>query len=362
MNFLDEFADRRLVLGLAERIRRLAADQSRPLTFMEVCGTHTMAIHRYGLAGLLPPQVRLISGPGCPVCVTASDYIDRAIAYARLPDITVATFGDMARVPGSSSCLLEERARGGDIRIVHSPLDAVELAARQPHRRVIFLGVGFETTTPTVAASILVAAEKNLRNYLVLSAHKTILPAMRSLAADPDLGLDGFICPAHVSAVIGSEAYRSLAQAFGVPCVVTGFEPADILCGIEMLVRQAIEGRPTVENEYGRVVTASGNRQAQAVMAAVFTPGDARWRGLGVVPGSGQDIREEFRVYDAKQQVEVELEVTREPPGCLCGEILKGKLAPADCPLFGGACTPQAPAGPCMVSSEGACAAAHAYS
>lgn len=361
MNYQDEFRDRNVVLGYAARIAELVADRREPLSFMEVCGTHTMSIYQYGLRSLLPPQVRLISGPGCPVCVTPNDYVDRAVALCRLPGVIVATFGDMVRVPGSSSSLLEERAKGADVRIVYSPLDAVALAARTPEKKVVFLGVGFETTAPAIGGSIIAARRRGLTNYFVLASHKTIPIPMALLSADPELQIDGYLCPAHVSAVIGAEAYRFLAEERGVPCVVTGFEPADVMQGVEMLVRQVVEGAPRVEIQYSRVVKWEGNRKAQEVLKEVFTPCDAPWRGIGVIPGSGLRIAEPYAAFDAERMIPVAVEETKEHQGCLCGEILKGKASPFDCPLFATACTPEAPVGACMVSSEGTCAAAYKY-
>jgi hydrogenase expression/formation protein HypD len=361
MNYLDEFRDREVVLGFAARIGKLVEGRPVPLTFMEVCGTHTMAIYQYGIRSLLPPAVRLISGPGCPVCVTPNGYLDRAVAYCRLPDTIVATFGDMVRVPGSSSSLQEERARGADVRIVYSPLDAVALAERNPDRKVIFLGVGFETTAPAVAGSILAAAAKGLANYFVLAAHKTIPIPMEVLAGDPELRIDGYLCPAHVSAIIGAAPYLPLAERHGVPCVVTGFEPADVMQGVEMLVRQAVTGVSKVEVQYNRVVKWEGNRKAQGVLAEVFAVCDAGWRGIGVIPGSGLAIGVKYAAFDAEQAIPVAVEEPREHQGCCCGEILKGKMAPFACPLFATACTPETPVGACMVSSEGTCAAAYKY-
>ncbi len=361
MNYLDEFRDREVVLGLAERIKRLVAGRERPMTFMEVCGTHTMAIYQFGLRGLLPSPMRLISGPGCPVCVTPIGYVDRAVAYSRLPDTIVASFGDMLRVPGSSSALMEERARGGDVRIVYSPLDAVKIAELNRDRRVIFLGVGFETTAPTVAGSILTAKERGLDNYFVLASHKTMPRPMRVLTADPELGIDGYLCPALVSAVIGADAYRPLADEYGIPCVVTGFEPVDVMQGVEMLTRQVLDGRSAVEIQYSRVVKWEGNRKALTIIAEVFTPCDAEWRGIGAIPESGLAIGERYSSYDAERVVPVSVEEPREHAGCLCGEVLKGKVTPQECPLFAAGCTPESPVGACMVSSEGTCAAAYKY-
>lgn len=361
MNYQDEFRDRALVQGYAQRIDRLVEGRTDVVTFMEVCGTHTMSIYQYGLRSLLPPQVRLISGPGCPVCVTPNEYLDRAVALCRLPGVIVATFGDMVRVPGSSSSLQEERAMGADVRIVYSPLDAVALAAANPDRKVVFLGVGFETTAPAIGGSILAARKQGLVNYFVLAAHKTMPIPMRVLANDPELGIDGYLCPAHVSTIIGAEAYRFLPEEFGMPCVVTGFEPVDVMQGVEMLVRQVVEGKPRVEIQYSRVATWEGNRKALDVLAQVFTPFDAPWRGIGIIPGSGLRIADAYAAFDAEQEIAVEVEETKEHQGCLCGEILKGKVTPFDCPLFANACTPESPVGACMVSSEGTCAAAYKY-
>ncbi len=361
MNYMDEFRDREIVKGLAARIASLAAGLPGPVTFMEVCGTHTMSIYQYGIRSLLPPQVRLISGPGCPVCVTPIGYVDKAVAYARRPDTIVATFGDMLRVPGSTSSLMQERAGGADVRIVYSTLDAVALAEKNPGKTVVFLGVGFETTAPTIAGSILTAASRGLSNYFVLAAHKTIPVPMQVLSSDPELAIDGYICPAHVSAVIGANAYRSLAEKHGVPCVVTGFEPADVMHGVAMLVGQIVEKRCEVEIQYSRFVTWEGNRKAQALLAEVFSPADTAWRGIGVIPHSGLVIAEKYAAFDAESSVPVQVEEAREPKGCLCGEVLKGKVAPPHCPLFGGVCTPETPVGACMVSSEGSCAAAYKY-
>lgn len=361
MNYRDEFRDAAVVAGFSRRIEELTAGREGVMTFMEVCGTHTMSIYQYGLRSLLPPQVRLISGPGCPVCVTPIGYVDKAIACARIPGTIVATFGDMVRVPGSSASLLEERARGGDIRIVYSPLDAVALAAANPDRTVVFLGVGFETTAPAVAGSILAAKAKGLTNYLVLAAHKTMPKPMAILSSDPEIGLSGYICPAHVSAITGVSIYRPLAEQYRIPCVITGFEPADVMQGVEMLVRQVVEGRSEVEIQYSRVVKPEGNARAREIIDQVLEPADAVWRGIGPIPESGLVIREEFASFDAERVLDLVTEPPREHAGCLCGEILKGKKTPADCPLFGRACTPEDPVGSCMVSSEGTCAAAYKY-
>jgi hydrogenase expression/formation protein HypD len=267
----------------------------------------------------------------------------------------------MVRVPGSSSNLLHEKARGGDVRVVYSPLDAVALAQKHPEQAVVFLGVGFETTTPTIAGSIIEAKRRGLNNFFVLTAHKTIPGPMAILADDPELKVDGYLCPAHVSAIIGAEAYEPLARDHKVPCVVTGFEPLDVLQGVAMLARQIVAGEANVEIQYSRIVKKEGNAKARAILYEVFEPCDARWRGIGIIPGSGLGIREEYAAFDAARQLPVIVEEPREHQGCLCGEILKGKVTPKECPLFRKACTPENPVGACMVSSEGTCAAEYKY-
>jgi hydrogenase expression/formation protein HypD len=361
MKFQDEFRDRKLVAIMAENIRRMAQQLTRPVNFMEVCGTHTMSIYQYGIRSLLPETVHLVSGPGCPVCVTPVGYVDNALACTADPGNIVATFGDMLRVPGCSSSLMEQRALGADVRIVYSPLDAVALARDNPQRRVIFLGVGFETTAPAVAASILEAARLGLANYLVLASHKTMPKPMEILTADPELNLAGYLCPAHVSTVIGGIAYQTLANDYHIPCVVTGFEPADVMQGIEMLLAQVLKKESRVDIQYRRAVTWEGNPKAQAILERVFITCDAVWRGLGVLPGSGLGIRPELSTFDAAIVLDLPEVVDVETTACRCGEVLKGKLAPFNCPLFGNACTPEAPVGACMVSSEGTCAAAYKY-
>lgn len=355
------FQDPAVARQFLQRIHEAVGDAPEPIRLMEVCGTHTMAIHQHGIRSLLPGKVRLVSGPGCPVCVTPIGYLDHAIALSRQTNTIITTFGDMMRVPGSSSSLLEEKARGRDIRIVYSPLDAVTLAEKNPQQQVVFLGVGFETTTPTVAGAILQAQQRQCDNFSVLCAHKTMPAPMEALTVDPDLQVDGYICPAHVSAIIGADAYRPLAEQHGVACVVTGFEPLDILQGVEMLVRQIVAGAPRIENQYRRFVTAEGNRKARQMIDEVFEPCDADWRGIGAIPASGLRLRANFASFDAAHRFNVVIEEAQEPAGCRCGDILKGKLSPRDCPLFGTTCSPENPVGACMVSSEGTCAAEHKY-
>ncbi len=354
MKYLDEFRSPGAVKALSEKIKR-ASGGGR--TYMEVCGTHTMAISRSGLRELLSPEIELISGPGCPVCVTCDRDIDRAIAVASLPGVTLATFGDMMKVPGSAGSLADASARGADVRVVYSPLDALAIA-RSTTDRVVFLGVGFETTAPTVAATVLQAAAGNLDNFFVLSMHKLVPPALRALAAQDDFRVDGFLLPGHVSAIIGSDAYRFLPEEFALRCVVAGFEPADIMESIYLL---ATMDDPVVSTEYARAVRPGGNPKALQVMGRVFEPCDAEWRGLFTIPGSGLALRGELASMDAGAW-EVDLPEPVERKACRCGEILLGRIKPFDCPLFGGACTPDEPVGPCMVSSEGTCASYYLYS
>jgi hydrogenase expression/formation protein HypD len=342
---------------IAELSRRVA----RPVQFMEVCGTHTMAAFRSGLHQLLPANVRLLSGPGCPVCVTDTSFIDAAIELAGHPDVIVATFGDLVRVPGSDSSLEQERAAGANVRIVYSPSDALVLARECPSKKVVFLGVGFETTAPTVAWAIRQAAIDELPNFFVLCAHKTMPQAMDALLRDQEVRIDGFICPGHVSVITGAQMYRFICERYHIPCVVSGFEPWDILSAIKMLLQQVADGRAEVENEYSRSVTEAGNAAAQALLAEVFEPCDADWRGIGTIPGSGLRIRNEYARFDAVAALDVRFAPARPHPGCRCGAVLRGTVTPLECRLFGRACSPTHPLGPCMVSSEGVCAAYFKY-
>ena len=330
-------------------------------TLMEVCGTHTMAIARSGLRSLLPSHLELLSGPGCPVCVTAQGDIDQVIELARRPGIILATFGDMMRVPGTESSLQEERARGADIRVVYSPLDALELARQYPEREVVFLGIGFETTAPTVAVTIEQAAAEKVANFSVWSVHKVVPPALEAIFSDPEIAVDGLICPGHVSAVIGVEPYTVLAQKYHKPCVITGFEVEDILQGVYMLVRQLRKGTAAVEIQYRRIVRPQGNPVAGQVMERMFTTVEARWRGLGTISDSGLFIKPAYESWDARRKFDIPEIEDRPIKGCSCGEVLRGRITPRQCPLFGRGCTPLQPVGPCMVSQEGACAAYYRY-
>jgi hydrogenase expression/formation protein HypD len=358
LKHIEEYRDAELAQQLAEKIRRASR---RSIRLMEVCGTHTVSIFRSGIRSVLPATVSLLSGPGCPVCVTDQAEIDAFIELARMPGVIVATFGDLMRVPGSRSSLQRERAEGRDIRVVYSTMDALSIAQKNPERQVVFLGVGFETTAPTIAAAIVSAAEKQLENFSVISAHKTVPQALEALMTLDDVRIDGFILPGHVSVIIGLNAYRNFFERHRIPCVVAGFEPADILQAIASMVEQIESGKPRLENGYPRAVSETGNVKAQRMMAEVFEPAGACWRGIGRIPGSGLRIRDAFAVYDAGRRFALDLPEAKTPKGCACGEILTGKKTPPECALYKKVCTPMEPVGPCMVSSEGTCAAYYRY-
>lgn len=358
-NYLDEFKAERYSAPLVRAIKQVAG--SRPITLMEVCGTHTVAIYRHGINTLLPQTIEILSGPGCPVCVTANEFIDRAITYARKERFIIATFGDMMKVPGSRSSLAEEKARGADIRIVYSALEAVDSAAASLDHEVIFLAIGFETTAPTVAAAVLEAKKRNLSNFHILCDHKVLPPALRAIVEGGELKLQGLICPGHVSVVTGLRMYDFLAREHGIACVVTGFEPVDILESIYLLVSMITSGQASVVNEYSRVVLVEGNQRAQQLMHEVFEPCDATWRGLGTLPLSGLKLRPEYGDLDANRVFPVTIDPPREHPQCICGDVLRGTKRPTDCSLFRTVCTPETPVGACMVSSEGNCAAYYKY-
>lgn len=347
---------------LAEKyLEEIRALVSEPYTVMEVCGTHTVAIAKNALRDLLPKEIRLVSGPGCPVCVTANSDIDRFLYLATQPKVIIATFGDMLRVPGSEKSLQTLKGEGADIRIIYSTLDALELARKNPDKEVVFLGVGFETTIPTIAVSIETARNEKLTNYSVLSMHKLVPPVLKALAEDPETEVNGFLMPGHACAVIGTYPIEFVAKEYGLSGVVTGFEALDILEGLAMLLRQRAQGRAEIEIQYKRTVKPEGNPVAQSFIHKVFKPVDAPFRGLGVIPGGGLEIREEYAPWDAVKKFNLPEFPNKETPGCRCGQVLKGQITPLDCPLFAKACTPLAPIGPCMVSSEGSCAAYYRY-
>ena len=359
MEWLNTYRDG----GIAERLVEMLKKQEglRPVRFMEVCGTHTVSICRHGIRELLPSAITLTSGPGCPVCVTATADIDSFIKAAELDGVIITTFGDLLRVPGSKSSLQDVRAEGADIRTVYSSLDALQIARQNPARQVIFLGVGFETTTPTVAAAILTAEQEELKNFSVISSHKVMPPALDALLADPQIQIDGLICPGHVSIMIGADAYEPFVERYKIPCVIAGFEPVDILKAVVMLAKQVQDGKPRVEIAYDRAATRQGNLQAMAVMYKIFAPSDALWRGLTTIPGSGLEIRPEYDGFNARKRFDIEVVEAKDPAGCACGDVLKSIRTPADCKLFGVACLPEHPVGPCMVSGEGACGAYFKY-
>ncbi|MGE5459598.1 MAG: hydrogenase formation protein HypD [Solirubrobacterales bacterium] len=354
MRFVDEYRDDRIARALLHDIARIV---TRPWTLMEVCGGQTHTLIRQGIDQLLPPQVELVHGPGCPVCVTPLALIDEAIAIAKRPDAILCSFGDMLRVPGSSEDLFMARAAGGDARVVYSPLDALEVARRNPDKTVVFFAVGFETTAPANAMAVKQAKALGIDNFALLVAHVLVPPAIMAILVSPGNRVQGFLAPGHVCAIEGWRDYEPIARDFGVPIVVTGFEPVDLLEGIRMAVAQLEEGRAEVENQYVRAVVRDGNAPARAVVAEVFEPCDRAWRGIGVIPNSGLRLREAYRAHDAELLFPREGEPASESEICIAGDVLRGRAKPHDCPAFGTLCTPESPLGAPMVSSEGACAA-----
>ena len=363
MKYIDGFRNPKAARAIGIEIVELAqqlADMSIAPNIMEVCGSHTMAIARYGIRDVLPSNVELLSGPGCPVCVTDSGYIDTAIELAEKGCI-VTTFGDMLNVPGSDTTLAACRAAGGDVRICYSPSTALELARQNIDRQVVFLAIGFETTIAPIISIVNAARNEELSNFSLLTAFKLVPPALRALLADQDVRIDAFLCPAHVSAIIGSDAYNEFTGPQGVPCVVAGFEPLDILRGISGVLQQISMRQARVDNQYSRVVRAAGNQKAQDLMKQFLQPADVIWRGIGTIPLSGLKLRPEFSRFDAQEHLNVSVQPGKETPGCLCGDVIKGKNQPPDCNLFASRCTPENAIGPCMVSSEGTCAAYYKY-
>ena len=364
MKYLDEYRDPGAAKALVERIHRTASQIPREIKIMEICGSHTVAIFKTGIKSLLPSNVTLISGPGCPVCVTAMPDMDRMIALPGRAgnDPVIATFGDMLRVPGAWSSLEKEKANGADVRVTASPLDAVQWADENPGREVVFLGVGFETTSPTIAAAVKRARKTGIRNFSVYASFKLLPPALKALLESPQSNLDGFLCPGHVSVMLGSDAYRPYAEKYGKPCAITGFEPLDILLGISEVLVQLAKETHEVVNTYGRAVSAQGNTTAMDLLFRVYEPADAPWRGLGIIPDSGLAFSEKYGEFDAMNRFELQDVPTGDDPvECGCASVLTGVLSPPDCPLFDNGCTPEAPVGSCMVSSEGSCAAWYRY-
>ena len=359
MKKLTSAEEKKAAKALLADIERLA--EGRHLRYMEVCGTHTVAIFRAGLRQILPENIELVSGPGCPVCVTSDVYMDKAIAYAKMESVTVATFGDMLKVPGSCESLADARAAGADIRVVYSPLDALTAARENPQKTVVFLGVGFETTAPTEAAAVLSAKDEGLQNFCVLSAQKLVPPAVKLLLDAPDVHVDGFLLPGHACVVTGTRPYGFLADEAHKPGVVAGFTPLAILRAVWRLVRQTADGDARIENEYGSVVREEGNPAALAILARVYEEAADEWRGLGVIERSGLRMREAFADFDAERRLPVEVERVEKKTACRCGEVLRGAVRPTDCTLFAKACVPAHAVGPCMVSVEGVCAAWYKY-
>jgi len=355
MKYADEYRDAALTRPLLEELQ----SQKQPMRVMEVCGSHTMAIARSGLRGLLPKHIELISGPGCPVCVTAQTHIDTMIALAKLSGVRLAAFGDMFRVPGSQHSLTTAMAEGGRATVVYSPMDALTWAQQNPNEEVVFFAVGFETTTPGVAATILAAEAAGVKNFSVFSTHKTMPAPLHALLQDSELALDGLLCPGHVAAITGAAVFAEFSEKYHLACCIAGFETADLLSGLLLLARRISAREFQLDNAYGRAVSWQGNQRAQRVVAEVFAPVDMLWRGLGMLPQSGLAIRDKYRQFDAEKRFSVNIPKAQEPPGCRCGDIIRGKIHPPSCPLFGRRCTPANPIGPCMVSGEGACAAWH---
>jgi hydrogenase expression/formation protein HypD len=361
MRFVDEYRDPELARRLCAEIERASGAAGRPVRLMEVCGTHTMALFRHGVRSLMPESLRLLSGPGCPVCVTPTGELDAALDLAERDGVTVATFGDMLRVPGTNGSLLDARGRGRSVEIVYSPLDALAFARAHPDREVVFFAVGFETTAPGVAHTLRAAAEARLGNFSVYCIHKVVPPALRALLSAEDVRLDGLLLPGHVSTIIGARPYEFIPREFGVACVIAGFEPLDMLQAILSLCQMVAAGEARVEIAYRRCVRPEGNPAALEAIEGAFEPCSSQWRGLGTLEGSGLAIRNHLRAYDARAKFGVEVRQVPEPPGCLCGEVLRGVNDPADCAYFGTRCTPESPVGACMVSSEGTCAAHYRY-
>jgi hydrogenase expression/formation protein HypD len=357
MKYVDEYRKKDLILSIAERLKAIS---KKEIVLMEVCGGHTMAIRRFGINSLLPANILLISGPGCPVCVSSQHFIDTAIAYSKIRGVIITTYGDLIRVPGSTTSLEKERATGSDIRMIYSVLESLEIAKKNPQKNIIFLGIGFETTAPATAAAIIQAKKEKIFNFFVVSAHKIMPPVMKALTEE-GVKIDGFIAPGHVTAITGTEVYNELASVFRLGVVVAGFEPADLIQAVLMLTCQIESGNQKVEVQYKRVVHKGGNPVAQQLLKEVFVYGDDRWRGLGIIPASGLKISEEYSAFNAEKHFFAEVHESVEPKGCICGQILRGLKTPFDCSLFAGKCTPSDPVGACMVSGEGTCATYYKY-
>jgi hydrogenase expression/formation protein HypD len=346
---------------MVEELHRLSETIGRPLKLMEVCGTHTVEIFRHGIRTIIPGTITLLSGPGCPVCVTSIRDVDAAISIAMQPKTVLVTFGDMMRVPGGKQSLMEARSEGADVRVLYSPMDALKLAEEDGSKQIVFFATGFETTSPLIAGTVFAAARHGTKNFTILSSHKTVPRALKALLDSPDVRVDGFILPGHVSTIIGLAPYGFVAKEYSKPAVVTGFEAGEIIEGILMIARQIAQGRAQVENAYPSVVRAEGNPRAVEILNDIFEPTDSYWRGIGILPGTGLKLREKYREFDAEARFHPESTGIAEPELCSCGDILRGVKIPTECPLFGTGCTPECPVGPCMVSTEGSCSAYYKY-
>jgi len=346
---------------LLEELHMLASRINRPLKLMEVCGTHTVEIFLHGVRSVIPKTIILLSGPGCPVCVTSIRDVDAAISIAKNPGVILVTFGDMMRVPGGRQSLMEARSEGADVRVMYSPMDALKLAQVEKDRQVVFFATGFETTSPLIAATVFQAAKQRVQNFSIYSSHKLVPPALKALLDSSDVQVDGFILPGHVSTIIGKKPYEFVASQYKKPSVITGFEAVEIIEGILMIVRQIASNESKIEIQYKKVVKEEGNPKAVALLEKVFESADAYWRGIGVIPGSGLKLRAEYDSFDAFKRFSISASDANEPELCSCGDILRGVKVPTECPLFGTGCTPDAPVGPCMVSAEGSCAAYYKY-
>lgn len=346
---------------MLEELHQLVQKINRPLKIMEVCGTHTVEIFRHGVRDIIPKSITLLSGPGCPVCVTSIQDVDAAIAIAKNPGVVLATFGDMMRVPGGTQSMLEARSEGADIRVLYSPLDALKLAQQHPDKQIVFFATGFETTSPLIAGTLAHAEEKGIKNFSIYAAFKLVPPAMKALLDSPDVYVDGFLLPGHVSTIIGKKPYEFIASQYHKPSVITGFDAPEIIEGILMVVRQIAEKRASIEIQYTNVVREEGNPRAVELLEEYFEPADAYWRGIGCIPLSGLKLKAKYAFFDANIKFNPPISDAKEPDNCSCGDVLRGVKLPNDCPLFGTGCTPESPVGPCMVSTEGSCAAYYKY-
>jgi hydrogenase expression/formation protein HypD len=358
IDVLGAFRDSARALPILDRIR---SRETGPVSLMEFCGGHTVAIFRSGIRSVLPPHIRMLSGPGCPVCVTSNQDLDKAVALARVPGVILTSYGDMMRVPGSSASLLDARAEGCAVEVVYSTLDALRIAEQQPERQVVFFAVGFETTAPASAAALILARQRHLKNFSMCSVMKLTTPGARALLDAGEVRIDGVIGPGHVSSIIGADAWRFLPEEHRIPVAIAGFEPLDLLASIDALLRMHERGEASIVNEYTRIVKPGGNEKAWGAVLETFTVNDASWRGFGVLPASGLRVREEYAEFDAERRFDLDVPATVEHHACRCGDVLRGLIEPPACAVFAAGCTPEHPLGPCMVSSEGSCAAYYNY-